>query len=156
MSKFSNEKTRNARVQFINGLIRGLADDARSAASRDGQLERQARPGNVQIEVLLEVRKRLLAEQHQAAHRLQRPPGFRLVEILKFFCRKKTSETLIEPMHAEFLTEYFSALKEKRYLKATYLAVQMHFYLVYAVLSERVLQALASVFTGRFKAKSEK
>jgi hypothetical protein len=59
-------------------------------------------------------------------------------------------------MHAEFLVEYYAALKDEQALKAAWIKTQMHFFLVYAVVSERVLQALGSVFAGRFKARSDK
>lgn len=100
----------------------------------------------VSVEALLEMRKWLQHARHDDGLVIERAPGFRLVEILKFFCRRKTLENLIEPMHAEFLVEYFKALRGGEPVRAAYIKVQMHFYLVYAVITERILKALGRIF----------
>lgn len=65
-------------------------------------------------------------------------------------------ERLIEPMHAEFLFEYFAALQEKRRLKAGYVRLQIHWCLLKAVLTDRIVELIGSVISGRFRAKPDK
>jgi hypothetical protein len=86
---------------------------------------------------------------------IERPPGFQLVKVLEFLCRRKTVERVIQPMHAEFLTEYYTATEGRHIWKARYIKAQMQFYLVYAVASEKVFSLIGKCFNSAFKAKSE-
>lgn len=106
----------------------------------------RADDAEVSVEALLEMRKWLQNARHDEGLVIARAPGFRLVEILKFFCRRKTLENLIEPMHAEFLVEYFKALRGGEPVRAAYVKAQMHFFLVYAVITERILKTLGRIF----------
>jgi len=145
-----SEQDSKASMQFLNGLMDGLAEDD----LYDIEAARRRRAYNW--------RKRSLNILHwlhagpATRHPIERAPGFRLVEVLKFFCRHKTWEHVIEPMHTDFLLEYYAALREGKRRKAGYLQAQMHVCLVYAVVSERVLQAVSAMFTGRFKARPDK
>jgi len=149
-----NEQDSKASMQFLNGLMDGLTEDdlydpeAAHRRRSDGWRKRS-------MHTLLDVRKWLHAGPGNR-HPIERAPGFRLVEVLKFFCRRKTWEHVIEPMHTDFLLEYYALLGAGRRRKAAVLQGQMHVCLVYAVVSERVLQALGTMFTGRFKAKPDK
>lgn len=148
------ERDNKASMQFLNGLIDGLAEDD---AYRAEEARRRRSPGwkKRSMNTLLDVRRWLhVAPGH--AHPIERAPGFRLVEVLKFFCRRKTWELVIEPMHTDFLLEYYALLGSGRRRKAAVLQAQMHACLVYAVVSERVLQAVGAMFTGRLKARPDK
>ena len=145
------EQDSKASMQFLNGLIDGLTEDDLYSAQEAHRQRSQARRKR-SMRTLLDVRKWFPAHRPH----IDRAPGFRLVEVLKFFCRRKTWELVIEPMHADFLLEYYSALGEGHRRKASYLQAQMHVCLVYAVVSERVLQALGTMFTGRLKARPDK
>ena len=150
-----SEQHSKASMQFLNGLIDGLAEDdlydTEAARRRRGPGWRSAGWRKRSLNVL-----HWLHTGPGTRHPIERAPGFRLVEVLKFFCRRKTWELVIEPMHTDFLLEYYAALGEGKRRKAGYLQAQMHVCLVYAVVSERVLQALGAMFTGRFKARPDK
>jgi hypothetical protein len=90
-----------------------------------------------------------------ATSTIERPPGFQLVKVLEFICRKQTVERIIEPMHAEYLVEYFAALDAGRVWKAKYIKGQMRFYLVNAVVSEKVFGWIGKCFSFAFKAKAD-
>jgi len=141
-----------ASMRFLHGLIDGLAEDDlyRAGATRRSRHQTWARRS---IATLLDMRKRLPGSALQL---VERAPGFRLVGVLKFFCRRKTSELVIEPMHADFLLEYYALLRAGQRRKAAVLQAQMHVCLVYAVVSERLLQMLGTLFTGRVKARPDK
>jgi hypothetical protein len=156
-----HEQDSKASIQFLNGLVDGLVDDDLYPAENVHRQRGATWRRRVSMEALLEMRKWL---QHFDLHgagqgmrlHIERAPGFRLVEVLKFFCRRKTWELLIEPMHTDFLLEYYSALEAGQRCKACYLQAQMHVCLVYAVASERVLQALGTIFVSPFKARPDK
>ena len=137
-----------AGMRFLHGLIDGLAEDDlyRAGATRRQRHHIWARRSMAT----------LLWLPRGAAQLVERAPGFRLVEVLKFFCRRKTSELVIEPMHADFLLEYYALLRAGQRRKAAVLQAQMHVCLVAAVVSERVLQMLGTLFTGRVKARPDK
>ena len=130
-------------MQFIVQLARQVFEAWLPARYRQAV---RAEDKAVSREALLEMRKWLQSARQDDCLVIERAPGFRLVEVLKFFCRRKTLENLIEPMHAEFLVEYFKALRGGQPLKAAYVKAQMHFFLVYAVISERVFKALGRMF----------
>jgi hypothetical protein len=137
-----------ASMRFLHGLIDGLAEDDlyRAAATRRSRHQTWARRS---IATLLRL-------PGSALQLVERAPGFRLVGVLKFFCRRKTSELVIEPMHADFLLEYYALLRAGERRKAAVLQAQMHVCLVVAVVSERVLQMLGTLLTGRVKARPDK
>jgi hypothetical protein len=64
-------------------------------------------------------------------------------------------ERIIEPMHAEFLVEYFEALHAGRSWRARIVKGQMRFYLVKAVVSEKVFGLISRCFSIAFKAKPD-
>jgi hypothetical protein len=164
MPTLRNEQDSKASMQFLNGLMDGLTEDDLYGAE---EARRRRGPGwrshgwrsygwkGRSMNTLLDVRKWLHAGPDDQ-HHIERAPGFRLVEVLKFFCRHKTCELVIEPMHADFLSEYYALLRTGQRRKAALLQCQMHACLVYAVVSERVLQAVGAMFTGRFKARPDK
>lgn len=159
-----SEQDSKASMQFLNGLMEGLTEDdlydteearRRGGPGRNGYSRRSYNWSTRSINTLLDMRKWLHANPAKR-HPIERAPGFRLVEVLKFFCRRKTWELVIEPMHTDFLLEYYALLGAGRRRKAIVLQGQMHVCLVYAVASERVLQALGAMFTGRFKPRPDK
>jgi hypothetical protein len=135
------EPGNKASMQFIHGLI-------------DGWLADHSYPIDGTLHYLWP--RRNIVSIEPAPKRIERAPGFRLVGLLKFFCRKSTAERLIDPMHAEFLMEYYTALQEGRQLKATWVSGQMHCCLVKAVLSDRIVELLGSIMSGRFRTRPEK
>jgi hypothetical protein len=139
-------------TQFLNGLLDGLTEDDLYSAE-EAHRQRHRTWGKRSMDTLLDMRKWFPGSRQ---HLVERAPGFRLVEVLKFFCRHKTWEHVIEPMHTDFLLEYYTLLGTGQRRKAAVLQGQMHVCLVYAVVSERVLQALGAMFMGRFKARPDK
>ena len=87
--------------------------------------------------------------------RLESAPGFQLLHVLEFFCRKKTVELILEPMHAEYLQEYFDALSENKNKKAKLIKLQMNYYLIRAVICEKLIGLIKEFVGLPFKAKSD-
>jgi hypothetical protein len=145
-----------ASMQFLNGLVEGLVEDDFYAARHGHRPRGVAWRKRLSVDALLSVRKWLHGATAGSRPHIERAPGFRLVEILKFFCRRKTRELVIEPMHAEFLHEYYLALGDGERCKAVYLRAQMHVCILYAVASEKVLQALGAIFVSPFKSRPDK
>jgi hypothetical protein len=145
-----NDQDGKASMQFLNGLVDGLAEDDFYAARHDHRPRGPAWRKRISMEAWRDVGRWLLHFNRQGAGpgnrlHIQRPPGFRLAAILRFICREKTWERVIEPMHADLLAEYYSVLNGGQCAKAALLQLQMHFYLVHTVLSERLLQMLGAI-----------
>jgi hypothetical protein len=135
-----NDQDSKASMQFLNGLVEGLVEDDFYAARHGHQPRGLAWRKRISMEAWRDVARMLGNQSH-----IQRPPGFRLAAILRFICRKKTWERVIEPMHADLLAEYYSVLNGGQRAKAALLQLQMPFYLVHTVLSERLLQMLGAL-----------
>lgn len=135
-----NDQDNKASMQFLNGLVEGLVEDDFYGARHGHRPRGPAWRKRMSMEAWRDVGKWFGNRSH-----IQRPPGFRLAGILRFICREKTWERVIEPMHADFLAEYYSVLNGGHCAKAALLHLQMHFYLVHTVLSERLLQMLGAL-----------
>ena len=150
-----NEQDSKASMQFLNGLMDGLTEDDLYNPEEARRLRGPGWRSYGRKMRSMSILHWLHASPAEQRH-IERAPGFRLVEVLKFFCRRKTCELVIEPMHSDFLSEYYALLGTGQRRKAALLQCQMHAWLVYAVVSERVLQAVGAMFTGRFKARPDK
>ncbi len=107
--------------------------------------------------VVLMISSRLIVIRRQRSPRkIESPPGFTLVKFLEFFCCKKTVEYVIQPMHAEYLVEYYEALNVGRKKKAALIKFQMRFFLVTSVISSKLLSMLGQCIQAAFKAKTGK
>jgi hypothetical protein len=92
---------------------------------------------------------------HRRPRLIERPPGFQLVKILELFCRRNTIEHVIEPMHAEWLVEYYEAIKEKNHAKAWSIKFRLHFWIVVTVLGKDAIDLIGKCVNLPFKAKSD-
>lgn len=140
-----------ASMQFINGLLEGLTDDILLEKIKRESLTGRADHKTVKAEAAVHLKKWLHQLDHHA-NGIERPPGYRLVEVISCFCRKHTMETVIKPMHTEFFFEYCAALQEGQYIRAAILKVQMHYALVAAVVKmplSRLLEWICGSITSK-------
>jgi hypothetical protein len=89
------------------------------------------------------------------SRRIARAPGFRVVDVLGFFCRPLTLERVVV-LHNKLLGEYYAALRERRERKAVYITFQMPYCLIKTVLGGRTLKFVGSVILVWLRIKSGK
>jgi hypothetical protein len=96
-----------------------------------------------------------ISESPNIASKIERPPGFQLVRLLELFCRRKTIDNLVEPAHAEWLVEYYEAIKKKNYAIAWSIKIRMHFWILITVLGKDAISLIGKCVNLPFKAKSD-
>jgi hypothetical protein len=138
------EQENKASMQFIHRVVEGWRADDAYPATPDPQ---NPRPGTDAVPA------------GTGSRRIARAPGFGMVDILEFFCRKATVERVIAPLHKELLDEYYAALQERRERKAAYITLQIAYYLIKPVIGDRIIGLVGFVsrmVSGRSRTKPDK
>lgn len=95
---------------------------------------------------------RLLERKLKArATSIKQPPGSRLLKVTDFLCSPKTMRLTVNPLVADWRTEYFDALKEGREWKARWISARYYCAFGKALALDKVLgllKAVSSAFSG--------
>jgi hypothetical protein len=81
----------------------------------------------------------------QKSTRLKKPPGTLLLRITDFFFSKKTVTLTFKPLVADWQTEYFDSLQEKRYWKSRWISARYYWAFAKACGLSRISDALKRI-----------
>ncbi|QRY31157.1 hypothetical protein JVX96_24235 [Variovorax sp. PDNC026] len=95
----------------------------------DLEIYRKMLPPGISVGSKILLRKRI---RNRGAV-VKRAPGYGLLRFLQMFCSKSFRELVLEALVAEYLSEYYEALNRKEYFHARWIAVKLHFWLLYSV-----------------------
>ncbi|MBA5689392.1 hypothetical protein [Rugamonas apoptosis] len=152
--KERNEK--DSRTEILNryeNYVVWSSENSKRAAKVSNEAAKRAA---LESELILRryIRNVLFARKKGGeAPKIESAPGYQIFKMLEMVCSKKTVEHVIEPLHAEFLHEYYQALEEKRKYKAAIINVKMKISLVYCVVSSKFFEIVGKCIQAAFKAK---
>jgi hypothetical protein len=81
--------------------------------------------------------------------KIKQAPGTKLLSFVEFFYSPKTVEEVFKPVIADWRTEYFDALKQKRTIKAHWISVRYKYHFVVAMGVSKVYSLFRSILSAR-------
>lgn len=157
LPKVSNENDAVEKIDSVNNVDNTTGSkNKRKVFYSDLTNKRASRSLARQIRSFMAFMIEMEEQRKAEKEKIVNPPGFKLFKVLEFFCSKRTVEYVIEPMHAEYLVEYYEALSSGMKWKALYIKNKMNFFLVYGVVSSNLMSFVGKCIQAAIKSKTGK
>jgi hypothetical protein len=80
--------------------------------------------------------------------KIKEPPGTKLLTLVEFFYSRKTVEEVFKPIIADWRTEYFEAISQKRDVKAAWISTRYRYRFMLAMGVEKLYSFFRSIISA--------